>query len=67
MKATLLLSSLLVSTNWLVYIYAVQTERILDASLGYYINPLVNVLLGVTILGERMSPARALAACRGSR
>jgi chloramphenicol-sensitive protein RarD len=61
MKATLLLSSLLVSTNWLVYIYAVQTERILDASLGYYINPLVNVLLGVTILGERMSPARALA------
>lgn len=61
MKATLLLSSLLVSTNWLVYIYAIQTERILDASLGYYINPLVNVLLGVTILGERMSSARALA------
>lgn len=61
MRATLLLSSLLVSTNWLVYIYAIQTERILDASLGYYINPLVNVLLGVTILGERMSPPRAIA------
>lgn len=61
MKVTLLVSSLLISTNWLVYIYAIQTERILDASLGYYINPLVNVLLGMLVLGERMSPARAVA------
>jgi chloramphenicol-sensitive protein RarD len=61
MPGTLLLTSLLISTNWLVYIYAIQTDRVLDASLGYYINPLVNVLLGVLILGERMSPTRALA------
>jgi chloramphenicol-sensitive protein RarD len=61
MRGTLLLTSLLIATNWLVYIYAIQTDRVLDASLGYYINPLVNVLLGVLVLGERMSPARALA------
>jgi len=59
--ATLLVSSLLVSTNWLVYIYAIQTDRVLDASLGYYINPLVNVLLGMLFLRERMSVARAIA------
>ncbi|KPK60165.1 MAG: hypothetical protein AMJ59_07725 [Gammaproteobacteria bacterium SG8_31] len=58
---TLLASSLLVSTNWLIFIYAVQTDRVLDASLGYYINPLVNVLLGIVFLGERMSPARVAA------
>lgn len=58
---TLLASSILVSGNWLIFIYAVQTDRVLDASLGYYINPLVNVLLGVVILGERMSIARGVA------
>lgn len=58
---TLLVSSVLVSTNWLIFIYAVQTDRVLDASLGYYINPLVNVLLGIVILGERMSVARVIA------
>lgn len=57
----LLISSLLICVNWLVYIYAVTSERLLDASLGYYINPIVNVLLGVTILHERMSAARAIA------
>ncbi|UCC13896.1 MAG: EamA family transporter RarD [Gammaproteobacteria bacterium] len=56
----LLASSLLISLNWFVYIYAVTSDRLLDASLGYYINPLVNVLLGVTFLQERMSAARAL-------
>lgn len=59
--ATLLASSLLVSTNWLIYIYAIQTDRVLDASLGYYVNPLVNVLLGMLFLGERMTTARAIA------
>ncbi|MGD8746372.1 MAG: EamA family transporter RarD [Gammaproteobacteria bacterium] len=58
---TLMASSILVSANWLIFIYAVQTDRVLDASLGYYINPLVNVLLGVVILGERMSIARGIA------
>lgn len=47
-------SSLLLSTNWLVYIYAVVSGHVLDASLGYFINPLVNVLLGVLVLKERL-------------
>jgi hypothetical protein len=42
--------------NWLLYIWAVQTGRILEASLGYYINPLVNVVLGVLFLRERLNP-----------
>jgi len=50
-------SSLLLSLNWFVYIHAVVIERVVDASLGYFINPLVSVLLGVMLLGER--PRRA--------
>ncbi|MDF2077245.1 EamA family transporter RarD [Ectopseudomonas mendocina] len=45
---------LLIASNWLVYVWAVNNERMLEASLGYYINPLVNVLLGLLILGERL-------------
>ncbi len=51
-----LLTTLLISVNWLLYIWAVQTGRILEASLGYYINPLVNVVLGVLFLSERLNP-----------
>jgi chloramphenicol-sensitive protein RarD len=51
-----LLTALLISANWLLYIWAVQNGRILEASLGYYINPLVNVLLGVLFLRERLNP-----------
>lgn len=49
------LSATMVSINWLAFVYAVTNNRILDASLGYYINPLLNVLLGVLVLGERLS------------
>ena len=49
------ITSLLISANWLLYIWAVQQGRILEASLGYYINPLVNVLLGVLFLRERLN------------
>ena len=59
--AALLLSSVLISLNWLVYIYAVTTDRVLETSLGYYINPLVNVFLGMVFLGERMTLPRAVA------
>jgi chloramphenicol-sensitive protein RarD len=45
----------LIATNWLVYIWAVQSGRVLEASLGYFVNPLVNVLLGVVFLGEALS------------
>jgi len=51
----LFLTSLLISTNWLTYIFAVNKGHIVDASLGYYINPLVSVLLGVFVLREKIN------------
>ena len=56
-RRTLLLltaSTLLIATNWLVFLYAVNTQQVLQSSLGYFITPLANVLLGVTVLGERL-------------
>jgi len=50
------LSAALLSANWLLYVWAVNAGRVLDASLGYFINPLVNVLLGVLVLHERPRP-----------
>lgn len=47
-------SALLLSANWFIYIWAVNHDRVIDASLGYFMNPLVNVLLGFFILGERL-------------
>lgn len=49
------IASLLISLNWVTYIWAVNTDRVLDASLGYYINPLINVLFGYLFLKERFS------------
>ncbi|MBK4738333.1 EamA family transporter RarD [Noviherbaspirillum pedocola] len=49
-------SAFLLSANWCMYIWAVNTDRIVDASLGYFINPLVNVVLGYLLLKERMRP-----------
>lgn len=51
-------SALLISVNWLVYIWAVANEHVLEASLGYFINPLVNVALGVAVLRERVRPVQ---------
>ena len=51
----LLVTTLLVSSNWLIFIWAIQQDRLLEASLGYYINPLVNVVLGITFLSERLN------------
>lgn len=63
----LAISALLIGTNWLLYIWAVSAERVMEASLGYYINPLVNVLLGMVLFSERLRPAQwaavALAGC----
>lgn len=50
----LALSALSISANWLIYIWAVQNARIFEASLGYYINPLMYVAVGVVALGERL-------------
>jgi chloramphenicol-sensitive protein RarD len=47
-------SSLLIGANWLTYIWAVNAGYIVEASLGYFLNPLISVLLGVVILGERL-------------
>jgi chloramphenicol-sensitive protein RarD len=52
--AKLFLSSLLVSINWLVYIWATNNEHVVEASLGYYINPLVIIGFGVILLKEKM-------------
>ncbi|WP_208539053.1 EamA family transporter RarD [Algihabitans albus] len=57
----LLASTTLISVNWLVFIWAVGQARVLEISLGYYINPLVNVLLGMLVLRERLSPATSVA------
>lgn len=51
---TLMLTALLLSSNWLVFIYATISGRVIEASLGYFVNPLLNVLLGMLLLGERL-------------
>jgi chloramphenicol-sensitive protein RarD len=61
MLATLTLTAMLIAVNWLVYIWAVLNGHVLAGSLGYYLNPLVNVLLGVFLLKERLTRAQALA------
>lgn len=55
------LSALLLSVNWGIYIWAVNAGHVVETSLGYFINPLVNVLLGVLFLKERLRPGQALA------
>ncbi len=50
----LLCSTLSIGMNWLIYIWAIKSGQVLEASLGYYINPLINVLLGMILLGENL-------------
>jgi chloramphenicol-sensitive protein RarD len=59
--AAMACSSVLLSINWGVFVYAVGAGRLLEASLGYFINPLVSVALGVIVLGERLRRAQKLA------
>ncbi len=54
-------TTLLIGLNWLVYIWAVDQGRVLEASLGYFVNPLVNVVLGVVFLRESLSRPQILA------
>jgi len=56
--AGLALAAVLVGANWLTYIYGVNTDHVVETSLGYFINPLVTVLLGVGVLRERLRPAQ---------
>jgi chloramphenicol-sensitive protein RarD len=55
-KLVSLIAALLLATNWGVFIWAVTNEQVVAASLGYFINPLVSVLLGVLVLKERLRP-----------
>jgi chloramphenicol-sensitive protein RarD len=57
----LFFSSLLIATNWFVYIWAVNSGHVLETSLGYFINPLVNVLLAFVIFRDRLRPLQTLA------
>ncbi|MDY7226244.1 EamA family transporter RarD [Hyalangium rubrum] len=57
----LLVSTALISSNWFLFIWAVNTGHVLEASLGYYINPLLNVVLARVVLGERLRPLQLVA------
>jgi chloramphenicol-sensitive protein RarD len=59
----LVASTLLIAGNWLVFIWAIAHEQLLQASLGYFINPLVSVLLGAAVLGERLTRGERIAVC----
>ncbi|TYP84829.1 EamA family transporter RarD [Blastococcus xanthinilyticus] len=54
-------AALLVATNWLIYVYGVNSGQVVETSLGYFINPLVSVLLGVVVFSERLRPLQWVA------
>lgn len=58
---TLVVTACLLSINWLLFIYAVLNDKIVETSLGYFINPLVSVMLGMIFLQERLRPLQWLA------
>lgn len=57
----LAVSSAVLTVNWLIYVWAVETDQVLEASFGYFINPMVNVLMGMVLLGEHQTPRQAVA------
>jgi chloramphenicol-sensitive protein RarD len=61
----IVLAAVLIALNWGMYIYGVNTDHVVETSLGYFINPLVTVLLGVAVLGERLRPAQWVAVAIG--
>jgi chloramphenicol-sensitive protein RarD len=56
--ASFIASAFLLSANWLIYIWSVNNRHVIEASLGYFINPLVNIMLGYLLLKERLRPAQ---------
>lgn len=54
-RLIIFLGALLISANWFIYIWAVNSNKVVEASLGYYITPLLNVLLGIVVLKERLN------------
>lgn len=61
LASLVVLASLFVATNWGVYIWAVNANHVVETSLGYFINPLVSVLLGMLFFGERLRPMQKIA------
>ncbi|GAA4764516.1 EamA family transporter RarD [Stakelama sediminis] len=61
LMATLMISALLIGANWTGYVWAVLHQHVLAASLGYFLNPLINVLLGTMLLGERLDRVQGIA------
>ncbi|MFL6618023.1 MAG: EamA family transporter RarD [Povalibacter sp.] len=57
-RVRLFLSAALISANWIVYVWGVANNRVVETSLGYFINPLFNVTLGVLVLSERLNRAQ---------
>lgn len=57
----LMASTVMIAINWIVYIWAVQNDHVIEASLGYFMNPLVNVALGMVVLGERLRRVQGVA------
>lgn len=55
------LAAVSIATNWMIYVWAVANDRVLEASLGYYINPLMYVATGVFVLGEKIRPVQTVA------
>ncbi|GAA4377653.1 EamA family transporter RarD [Nocardioides caricicola] len=60
-RLLLTLAAAVISVNWLTYIWGVTHDHVVETSLGYFINPLVTVLMGVLILGERLRPLQWVA------
>lgn len=59
-------AAVLIAVNWLVYIWAVTNDEVVQAALGYYVNPLITVALGVVVLGERLAKAQMVALAFGA-
>jgi len=53
---SMIVSAILLAANWLIFVWAVEQNQVLEASFGYFINPLVNVAIGMVLLGERQNP-----------
>lgn len=60
LRRALLLSTAMIAINWYLFIWAVSTDRVTEASLGYYINPLLNAVLARVVLGERLARLQVL-------
>ncbi len=60
-RCFLIPAAIIITSNWGTYIFAVHIDHIVEASLGYYINPLVSILLGLVIFKERLSPLQWIA------